>query len=465
MKTKLRMTGRQHELLMSHLYPGDGKEAVAFALCGRRNGNSVHALSVRAIHTIPYEKCPVRRHDCVTWETDAFAPILRETTDKRLTVIKFHSHPCGLARFSPTDDVSDRELLASVQAWTDSDLPHGSVCVLPDGSLFGRWMTPEERLEPIDVLSVVGDDLNFWFASDVKSDDMPGFAWRNAQAFGAGTTGLLRQLSVAVVGCSGTGSPMLEMLMRHNVGHLVLVDPDRIDEKNLNRITFARKSDIGQLKVEVAEKWIKSVALGTVVEALPHNLCEPAIIRRVAECDVVVGCMDSAEGRWLLNKLATFYCMPYFDVGIRLDADGHGGINQICGSVNYLQPGGSSLLSRKVITMRQVEAEGLKRTNPEVYATQLKDKYIHGVQEDRPAVVSINMHYASLTMLEILARLHPFRVEGNEQFARFGSSLTDPRFAPMDEDGAPCQALSKHVGRGDTVPLLDNPYLSEVETA
>ncbi len=465
MKTKLRMTGRQHELLLSHLYPGDSKEAVTFALCGRRSGDGVHALCVRGIHLIPHEKCPVRRHDCVTWETDAIAPILREATDKGHAVVKFHSHPCGFAMFSPTDDVSDQELLACVQAWTDSNLPHGSVVVVPDGSFFGRWMTPDERLEPIDVLSVVGDDLNFWFASDVKSDDMPGFAWRNAQAFGAGTTGLLRRLSVAVVGCSGTGSPMLDMLMRHNVGHLVLVDPDRIDEKNLNRITFARKSDIGRLKVEVAEQWIKSVGLGTVVEALPQNLCEAATIRRVAECDIVVGCMDGAEGRWLLNKLATFYCIPYFDVGVRLDADGRGGIDQICGSVNYLQPGGSTLLSRNVITMDQVEAEGLKRTNPDAYASQLKVKYIHGVQEDRPAVVSVNMHYASLAMLEILARLHPYRVEGNEQFARFGSSLTDPRFAPTDVDGPPCPVLSKHVGRGDTVPLLDNPYLSEADAA
>jgi len=465
MKTKLRMTGRQHESLLSHLYSGDGKEAVAFGLCGRRTGACTHALCVREIHLIPYEKCSVRRCDLVTWETDAIASILRKATDTGLAVVKFHCHPSGLASFSHTDDVSDQELLASVQAWTDSDLPHGSVVVLPDGSLFGRWMTPEKRLEPIEVLSVVGDDLNFWLASDEKSHEIPGFAWRNAQAFGDGTTGLLSQLSVAVVGCSGTGSPMLEMLMRHNVGHLVLVDPDRIDEKNLNRIIFARKEDIGRLKVKVAEEWIKSVALGTIVEALPHNLCEPAIIRRTAECDIVVGCMDGAEGRWLLNKLATFYCMPYFDVGIRLDADGRGGINQICGSVNYLQPGGSSLLSRKVITMEQVEAEGLRRTNPDAYASRLKDKYIHGVQEDRPAVVSVNMHYASLAMLEILARLHPYRVEGNEQFARFGSSLTDPRFVPMDEDGLSCQVLSKHVGRGDTVPLLDNPYLSEADAA
>ena len=160
MRTKLRMTGRQHESLLAHLYPGDGKEAVAFGLCGRRRGDCVHALCVHEIHLIPYEKCPVRRRDRVTWETDAIVPILRKAIDTGLAVVKFHSHPCGLSRFSRTDDVSDQELLASVQAWTDSDLPHGSVVVLPDGSLFGRWMTHDERLEPIEVLSVVGDDLN-----------------------------------------------------------------------------------------------------------------------------------------------------------------------------------------------------------------------------------------------------------------------------------------------------------------
>ena len=126
-------------------------------------------------------------------------------------------------------------------------------------------------------------------------------------------------------------------------------------------------------------------------------------IKRVAECDIVVGCMDGAEGRYLLNKLASFYCLPYFDVGVRLDADRTGGVSQICGTVNYLQPGGSSLLSRRAITMDQVQSEGLKRTNPEAYQKQVKENYIHGVAEDRPAVSAVNMHYSSLAMLEILA--------------------------------------------------------------
>ncbi len=113
-----------------------------------------------------------------------------------------------------------------------------------------------------------------------------------ALVFGAGTTTLLRHLSVAVVGCSGTGSPVIELLVRHGVGRIVLVDPDHIDTKNLNRITFARMCDVGRLKVNVAAEWIESVGLGTDVEAIPTNLCDPLTVKYVAECDVVIGCMD-----------------------------------------------------------------------------------------------------------------------------------------------------------------------------
>ena len=159
------------------------------------------------------------------------------------------------------------------------------------------------------------------------------------------------------------------------------------------------------------------MGFGTVVETIPENLLSPKAVKRVAECDVLFGCMDGAEGRFFLNKIASFYSIPYIDVGVRLDADGHGGISQICGTVYYLRPGGSSLLSRGAITMKAVEAEGLKRTNSETYESQVKSKYIMGVQEGRPAVISVNMHYASLAVIELLARLHPFRVEGKAPLA------------------------------------------------
>src|SRR5215470_8223948 len=64
--------------------------------------------------------------------------------------------------------------------------------------------------------------------------------------------------------------------------------------------------------------------------------------------------MDTVDGRYLLNALASYYTIPYFDIGVRLDAVRDGGdrgrIREICGTVNYLRPGRSSLVSRGLFT-------------------------------------------------------------------------------------------------------------------
>ena len=108
------------------------------------------------------------------------------------------------------------------------------------------------------------------------------------------------------------------------------------------------------LKVDVAKRYIEALSLGTEVSAIASNLGTASAVRAIAECDIVFGCMDGAEGRHLLNRIATFYLLPYFDLGVRLDADGCGGVEQVCGTVHYLQPGGSSLFSRGVFTLEEV---------------------------------------------------------------------------------------------------------------
>jgi hypothetical protein len=40
-----------------------------------------------------------------------------------------------------------------------------------------------------------------------------------------------------------------------------------------------------------------------------------------------------AQRRHLLNRLSAHYVLPYFDVGIRLDSDGMGGIVEACRAV------------------------------------------------------------------------------------------------------------------------------------
>ena len=472
----LRLTGRQHEQLRRHLYPGDGNEAVALALCGRRLGapgdgpwGSRHVLTVHEVVLVPYEACHERTPSRVSWPTDAVMPAIQKAARRGLAIAKFHSHPNGYGTFSAYDDASDRALFPSVMGWVDDGGPHASAVMLPGGEIFARAAYDDGRggvtFVPTQSVVVVGDEIRIWRLGDGKGisgaeQTLPEFTRRHAQAFGAGTTAALRGLSVAVVGVSGTGSPVVEMLVRLGVGEIILIDPDLVEEKNLNRILNATVADIGRPKVEVVADAVRRMGLGTRVVALSRSLFDPDVVRRVALADALFGCVDSVDGRDLMNRIAAYYNLPFIDVGVRLDADGVGGVEAINGTVHYVQPDGSSLLSRGAYTPEGVRAAALRRTDPELYVAQRKEKYVLGVEEDRPAVISVNTFFASMAVNELLARLHPYRDDPNRRFAVYRASLTQARFM-QEPEGEPCPVLSSKAGCGDCRPLLGMPELSE----
>ncbi|HEY3165823.1 MAG TPA: Mov34/MPN/PAD-1 family protein, partial [Candidatus Binatia bacterium] len=149
----LTLTGDQHAHLRSFLFPDDGREAVAVMLCGRRDGDRRHRLLVREIHGIPYNECE-RTPMNVTWQPDYIVPILERAAAKRLSVVKIHSHPGGYAAFSKTDDEGDARLLPMIRGWVESDIPHGSAIMLPDGQIFGRVLQAKSAFEPIAAINV-----------------------------------------------------------------------------------------------------------------------------------------------------------------------------------------------------------------------------------------------------------------------------------------------------------------------
>jgi ThiF family len=462
MKITLSLTDMQHSELKRHLFPGDNKEAVVFALCGRRRGGDEIELLIVNIVPVAYSDCSVRSLEQVTWSTSILPDLLAEANKNDFAIIKVHSHPNGYTSFSRYDDDSDKMFFQTLDAWLDDRQSHASFVMLPDGKMFGRVMNDDNEFIDIASVKLVGDDIVFW-RSRQEVQVVPVHGRRIAQAFGEGTYHLLRQLKIAVIGCSGTGSLVAEMLGRNCVGELVLIDPKITEEKNLNRIPQAYMKDAKKekYKVHVIETAINAMELGTKVTALPMDLHNPTAIKAAASCDLVVGCMDSVEGRHLLNKLSSFYLLPYFDVGVKLVADGQGGVDQVCGSVHYIKPGGSSLYSRGMYSLEMVHAEALYRTDPEAYAEQFKDGYIEGVHVEKPAVMSVNMIYAALAVNEILARLQPFRLESNAEYARHTISLSHGIYDHAGH-GKPCELFAKHVGRGDVRPLLYMPALSDI---
>lgn len=69
----------------------------------------------------------------------------------------------------------------------------------------------------------------------------------------------LSEKCVLVLGCGGVGGYVVEALARSNIGTLVLVDFDTIDETNINRQLIALSSTIGRKKVDVLEERVKEI--------------------------------------------------------------------------------------------------------------------------------------------------------------------------------------------------------------
>lgn len=457
---ELKISGKHYESLKNHLFPGDEKEAVAIACCGRNRFKNKNLLLVHKLTLIPYKQCTTRERDQVCWSTRLLEDMLIEAERKGWAIVKFHSHPTGYRDFSEVDNVSDIELFDSVFGWLDTDAQHASVIMLPNGFMFGRIITPDLDFVQINRISVIGDDLKF-FHKETKSS-IREFETRTAQAFGKGTTQLLNTLKIGVIGCSGTGSPVIEQLVRLGVGKIVLIDPDIVEERNLNRILNSSKDDASNklFKVDILKRAIDRIGLGTSVKTYKDNIYDNiTAINELSSCDVLFGCTDSVDGRHLINQISSFYLIPYFDMGVKLMADGNGGIDQISGTIHYIKAGGSSLQSRGVYNSEELRASSMFRTSPEYYKKQKKSGYITNININSPAVISINMQIASMAVNEFLARLHPFRHDNNRDFAITRLSLSDG-YIQYEGDGDPDQYLLKYIGRGNIIPLLNMPELS-----
>jgi proteasome lid subunit RPN8/RPN11 len=452
---RLALCGSHHRALKAHLFPGDGNEAVAFALCGRARRENIELLAVREIVPVAHDACRIRTPHRVAWPGTALEEVLQRAAATNAAVVKFHSHPTGYAWFSETDDIAEAETFPSVFAWLDTDAPMASAIMLPDGKLVGRSVLDTGMGAPLDCIRVADHDFIFW-RNDSASCAVPEHARRVAQAFGEQTYRLLRALRIGVVGCSGTGSIVVDQLARNCVGELVLVDPDDVEYKNLNRILNSTAHDAANRinKTAVQRRSVEAMGLGTKVTCYGNDVMNTDVLRALSTCDVLFGCMDSVDGRHVLNKLASAYIIPLIDVGVRLDADGAGGIDSVWAVVNTILPGGSSLLSRRVYSEEDLNAAFLKRTSQAAYEEQRKVGYVKGVRVDQPAVVSVNMDASAAAVNEFLARIHPYRVKENNHFAIRRACLSDPEAGGNEADGPPCPAMQRMVGTGDQDPFL-----------
>lgn len=82
---------------------------------------------------------------------------------------------------------------------------------------------------------------------------------RSALLLGNEALEILKNKTVLVVGIGGVGSFCVEALARTGIGHLILVDKDKVESSNINRQLLATTETIDQVKVIVMKKRIQTL--------------------------------------------------------------------------------------------------------------------------------------------------------------------------------------------------------------
>lgn len=454
--TTLAFGGEAHTALRHHLFPSDGLEAAAILICSKSPGPRVRLL-VKEMLLVPHRACSRRERDGLTWPGEYLENAIDLAEQTNASIVLIHSHPGGLFGFSGADDESDRMAVSCLLQACGTT--HGSAIMTPDGAVRARLYDVSMQAKAVDLVSVAGDELSYWWDNRATFIGPPA----RPVAFTGDMTTELGRLSALVIGASGTGSVVAEQASRLGFGRVYAVDFDRVESKNLNRILNSSLLDAGEgrLKVDTfAEAVLRHRGNGVGIPIASAIATREAVLS-AAQSDVLFCCVDTLEARHTADLIASSFLLPLFDVGVVIPVRRSGGgfaIADVCGRVDYVQPGGATLRDRGVYTAETLRGEYLRRVAPEEHTHELAAGYLNGMVEEAPAVIALNMRAAADCVSEFVARAYPFRLEPNRLYARKTFSLAACEEEYLSEDSF-ARSPNPTYARGDLEPLLGLPGL------
>lgn len=403
MHGEIRTTGKQWGELRGHLLSDDAEHA-AVLLCGYVDSPAGPILTAREVvplSNLDLEPTSGQLH--LEISPRALARIAKRARLQKLTLVLAHSHPFpGPVYASAIDLSTEQELCGRVLSGRTDGKPVGALILGPDGEDARIW----RQGQPITAhVSVVNGGPETPSRGPIASDE----AIRAAQEVSAyqrqillwGSRGQerLAESHVVVVGAGGTGSHVTQQLAHLGVGHLTLIDDDRVEVTNLSRLVGANPAQVGEAKVKVLAAHVHQINPTVHVVAREESVLDidPTVF---ADADVLVCCTDSHGSRSLLNEVAYQFLVPLIDMGIEVIPGASG--SRAGGGVRLIRPDGPCLHCMSVLDTGLVREDFL---SPAERAMEAQRGYLRGAAVEAPSVISLNGVVASLAAVEILNEL------------------------------------------------------------
>ncbi|XKL66680.1 hypothetical protein PGB90_010100 [Kerria lacca] len=120
----------------------------------------------------------------------------------------------------------------------------------------------------------------------------------------------LKNSSVLIVGIGGLGCPAALYLVSAGVGHIGLIDYDKVEINNLHRQVLHSENDIGLLKTNSASAKLKRLNKNVKMTNHKCQLTSDNSISIVSQYDIILDATDNVATRYLLNDTCVFVKKP-----------------------------------------------------------------------------------------------------------------------------------------------------------
>ena len=397
-------------------------------------------------------------HGNVSFESHYLARVVHKACQTDSGVAFMHSHPSpGWQGMSDDDIVAERDRIAPPAR--AAGLPLLGLTVGSDGvwsARFWSWNGQSFARTFCDKVRVVGSRIHISTCPNqtpvIQSDRIR----RTLDTWGPECQEILTSLRVGIVGLGSVGTIIAETLSRIGIRELLLVDADRVEEHNLDRLLYINSSDIGQYKVDAIKKYLhkSATAKSFWVNAKRAWIQERDAYMAALDCDILFAAVDRPLPKDLLNNIAYVHCIPVVFGGIRVATKPSGRLVDANWSFVRAGPGLQCLRCDGQYTTAEVVTERDGSLDDPTYIRQ--NNRFPGNENVFPFAVNLG----SLMVLEMLrAILHepwwhsvPTKLHYSYLAARLTSQIN------MCESGC---SVTARMGLGDrwTYPFLDDPVV------
>jgi molybdopterin/thiamine biosynthesis adenylyltransferase len=271
---------------------------------------------------------------------------------------------------------------------------------------------------------------------------------RQVLAFGEVGQRSLALSHVGVVGVGGLGSQIIQALAYLGVGRFTLIDDDRVEPSNLNRLIGAKPNDIGRSKAEILTKTVAAINPDALCEPIVQNLRSRTALAALQNASVVFGCVDNDGARLILLELCCAYRKLYIDSATEIVPPQAGAPLDFGGRVVVSVPGDFCLMCASEL---DTEAAKVDLESAPVRSARAAHGYGIGQAAVAPSVVSLNGVIANIAVTEFMAKVTGLRSPITKSTYKGMRGIVQVSLDKRRDGCINCEYL---VGRGDRAEIM-----------